>query len=71
MPTAQSGYVIIADETVLDGSVEMFGKGRAFCEAEVAATLAEALPPQLLLQCHHRAGPDRDPLRHRHHWGAR
>lgn len=54
MPTTTSGYVIFVDESVLDGSVEMFGiAASAFAalpsEAEAAATTAEALPPEELL----------------------
>lgn len=54
MSTTNSGYVIFVDESVLDGSVEMFGMaGGAFAvlpsEAEAAATTAEALPPEELL----------------------
>ncbi len=54
MSTTNSGYVIFVDESVLDGSVEMFGTaGGVFAalpsEAEAAATTAEALPPEELL----------------------
>lgn len=54
MNAQASGYVIIVDESVLDGSVEMFGIGTGALavlpsEAEAAATTAEALPPQELL----------------------
>lgn len=54
MSSTNSGYVIFVDESVLDGSVEMFGMaGGAFAalpsEAEAAATTAEALPPEELL----------------------
>ena len=50
MSTTPSGYIIFVDESVLDGSVEMFGMaGGAFTalpsEAEAAASTAEALPP--------------------------
>ncbi|WAC25201.1 S8 family peptidase [Blastomonas sp. SL216] len=53
-----SGYVIFVDESVLDGSVEMFGMtGGVFAalpsEAEAAATTAEALPPEELLARRH------------------
>ena len=51
MPATPSGYVIIVDETVLDGSVEMFGSGVGVLAApptgaEASATTAEALPPE-------------------------
>jgi subtilisin family serine protease len=54
MPATNSGYVIFVDESVLDGSVEMFGMaGGVFAalpsEAQAAATTAEALPPDELL----------------------
>lgn len=58
MSTAPSGYVIFVDESVLDGSVEMFGMASGALaalpsEAEAAATTAEALPPQELLTRRH------------------
>ena len=54
MPSVNSGYVVFVDESVLDGSVEMFGTGGSAhavrpSEAKAAATTAEGLPPEELL----------------------
>lgn len=58
MSSTSSGYIIFVDESVLDGSVEMFGisggtRAALPSEAEAAATTAEALPPAELLSRRH------------------